>query len=122
MCNPVRTGGYLCITPNKYKLLHILTANIGNPVTRQLLLEKLRVCDSNFVDGHTLKHILIITGAVLAFSGIFRSCLPSVSIRALLLIAGILILLLTRLWAWLVRLADHVIHLRDGQIVNYHFY
>lgn len=50
----VRNGERLAITPNEYKLLRILTANAGNIVTRQLLLEKLWDCDSNFIDDHTL--------------------------------------------------------------------
>ena len=37
----VRSGEKLSITPNEYKLLRVLTANAGNLVTRQLLLEKL---------------------------------------------------------------------------------
>lgn len=44
----------LAITPNEYKLLRILTANAGNIVTRQLLLEKLWDCDQNYIDDHTL--------------------------------------------------------------------
>lgn len=50
----VRNGEKLAITPNEYKLLRILTGNAGNIVTRQLLLEKLWDCDSNFIDDHTL--------------------------------------------------------------------
>lgn len=44
----------LAITPNEYKLLRILTANAGNIVTRQILLEKLWDCDENYIDDHTL--------------------------------------------------------------------
>ena len=44
----------LAITPNEYKLLRILTANGGNLVTRQFLLEKLWDCNGNFIDDHTL--------------------------------------------------------------------
>lgn len=47
-------GVKLAITPNEYKLLKILTANAGNLVTRQTLLEKLWDCDGNFIDDHTL--------------------------------------------------------------------
>lgn len=50
----VRSGEKLSITPNEYKLLRVLTANAGNLVTRQLLLEKLWDCDENFIDDHTL--------------------------------------------------------------------
>lgn len=50
----VRNGEKLAITPNEYKLLRILTGNAGNIVTRQILLEKLWDCDSNFIDDHTL--------------------------------------------------------------------
>jgi len=50
----VRNGEKLAITPNEYKLLRLLTANAGNIVTRQLLLEKLWDCDSSFIDDHTL--------------------------------------------------------------------
>ena len=49
-----RGGERLAITPNEYKLLRILTANAGQVVTRQLLLEKLWDCDGNFIDAHTL--------------------------------------------------------------------
>lgn len=49
-----RGGEKLVITPNEYKLLRILTANAGDLVTRQLLLEKLWDCDGNYVDDHTL--------------------------------------------------------------------
>lgn len=49
-----RAGEKLSITPNEYKILKILTANAGNLVTRQLLLEKLWDCDGNFIDDHTL--------------------------------------------------------------------
>lgn len=44
----------LAITPNEYKLLQVLTANGGNIVTRQVLLEKLWDCAGNYVDDHTL--------------------------------------------------------------------
>lgn len=44
----------LTITPNEYKLLKVMTANAGNIVTRQTLLEKLWDCDGNFIDDHTL--------------------------------------------------------------------
>lgn len=44
----------LAITPNEYKLLRVLTANAGNIVTRQLLLEKLWDCEGNYIDDHTL--------------------------------------------------------------------
>ena len=37
-----------------FLLLRVLTANAGNLVTRQLLLEKLWDCDENFIDDHTL--------------------------------------------------------------------
>lgn len=50
----VRSGEKLSITPNEYKLLRVLTANAGNLVTRQLLLEKLWDCDENYIDDHTL--------------------------------------------------------------------
>lgn len=50
----VRDGEKLAITPNEYKLLRLLTANAGNIVTRQILLEKLWDCDSNYIDDHTL--------------------------------------------------------------------
>lgn len=50
----VRGGEKLSITPNEYKLLKILTANAGNIVTRQLLLEKLWDFEGNFIDDHTL--------------------------------------------------------------------
>lgn len=50
----VRGGEKLAITPNEYKLLRLLTANAGNIVTRQILLEKLWDCDSNYIDDHTL--------------------------------------------------------------------
>lgn len=50
----IRNGEKLAITPNEYKLLRILTGNAGNIVTRQILLEKLWDCDSNFIDDHTL--------------------------------------------------------------------
>lgn len=50
----VRGGEKLAITPNEYKLLRLLTANAGNIVTRQTLLEKLWDCDENYVDDHTL--------------------------------------------------------------------
>lgn len=50
----VRDGEKLAITPNEYKLLRLLTANAGNIITRQVLLEKLWDCDSNFIDDHTL--------------------------------------------------------------------
>lgn len=50
----VRDGEKLAITPNEYKLLRLLTANAGNVITRQVLLEKLWDCDSNFIDDHTL--------------------------------------------------------------------
>ena len=49
-----RGGERLVITPNEYKLLRILTANAGNLVTRQILLERLWDCDGNYVDDHTL--------------------------------------------------------------------
>ena len=50
----VRSGEKLNITPNEYKLLRLLTANAGNIVTRQTLLEKLWDCDENYIDDHTL--------------------------------------------------------------------
>lgn len=50
----IRSGEKLSITPNEYKLLRLLTANAGNLVTRQLLLEKLWDCDGNYIDDHTL--------------------------------------------------------------------
>lgn len=50
----VRGGQRLAITPNEYKLLRMLTANGGNIVTRQLLLEKLWDCGGSFIDDHTL--------------------------------------------------------------------
>lgn len=50
----VRGGEKLNITPNEYKLLRLLTANAGNIVTRQTLLEKLWDCDENYIDDHTL--------------------------------------------------------------------
>lgn len=50
----IRDDGKLPITPNEYKLLRLLTANAGNIVTRQTLLEKLWDCDENFIDDHTL--------------------------------------------------------------------
>ena len=50
----IRNGEKLTITPNEYKLLRLLTANAGNIVTRQILLEKLWDCDENFIDDHTL--------------------------------------------------------------------
>lgn len=50
----VRGGVKLTITPNEYKILKLLTANAGNIVTRQLLLEKLWDCDENYIDDHTL--------------------------------------------------------------------
>ncbi len=50
----VRSGEKLSITPNEYKLLRVLTANAGNLVTRQILLEKLWDNGGNFIDDHTL--------------------------------------------------------------------
>lgn len=50
----VRDGEKLTLTPNEYKLLRLLTANAGNIVTRQLLLEKLWDCGGNYIDDHTL--------------------------------------------------------------------
>lgn len=50
----IRNGEKLAITPNEYKLLKVLTANRGNIVTRQLLLEKLWDCEGNYIDDHTL--------------------------------------------------------------------
>ena len=50
----MRNGEKLAITPNEYKMLRVLTANAGNIVTRQILLEKLWDCDSNYIDDHTL--------------------------------------------------------------------
>lgn len=50
----VREGEKLAITPNEYKLLRLLTANAGNIVTRQILLERLWDCDGSFIDDHTL--------------------------------------------------------------------
>lgn len=50
----VRGGEKLSITPNEYKLLKALTENVGNIITRQLLLERLWDCDGNFIDDHTL--------------------------------------------------------------------
>lgn len=50
----VRNGEKLTITPNEYKLLRVLTANAGNIVTRQILLEKLWDCEGNYIDDHTL--------------------------------------------------------------------
>lgn len=50
----IRNGEKLAITPNEYKMLRLLTANAGNIVTRQILLEKLWDCDGNFIDDHTL--------------------------------------------------------------------
>ncbi|MCI8996925.1 MAG: response regulator transcription factor [Lachnospiraceae bacterium] len=50
----VRKGKRLAITPNEYKLLRLLTANVGNLVTRQLLLEKLWDCQGCYIDDHTL--------------------------------------------------------------------
>ncbi len=47
-------GEKLSITPNEYKLLRVLVANVGNVVTRRMLLEKLWDCDGNFIDDHTL--------------------------------------------------------------------
>ena len=49
-----RNKEQLHITPNEYKLLRLLTANAGNIVTRQTLLEKLWDCDENYIDDHTL--------------------------------------------------------------------
>ncbi len=49
-----RGGEQLAITPNEYKLLKVLTANGGNVVTRQLLLERLWDCEGNYIDDHTL--------------------------------------------------------------------
>ena len=42
------------LTSVEYKLLRLLTANAGNIVTRQTLLEKLWDCDENYIDDHTL--------------------------------------------------------------------
>lgn len=50
----VKNGEQLVITPNEYKILKILTANAGNVVTRQLLLEKLWDSAENYIDEHTL--------------------------------------------------------------------
>lgn len=50
----IRSGEKLAITPNEYKMLRLLTANAGNIVTRQILLEKLWDCDGNYIDDHTL--------------------------------------------------------------------
>ncbi len=50
----IRDDEKISITPNEYKLLRVLTANAGNVVTRQLLLEKLWDCDGIFIDDHTL--------------------------------------------------------------------
>lgn len=50
----VRNGEKLAITPNEYKMLRLMTANAGNIVTRQILLEKLWDCDGNYIDDHTL--------------------------------------------------------------------
>ena len=50
----IRKGEKLTITPNEYKLLKVLTANAGNVVTRQILLDRLWDCDGNFIDDHTL--------------------------------------------------------------------
>lgn len=50
----VRNGEKLAITPNEYKMLRLLTANAGNIVTRQVLLEKLWDCYGNYIDDHTL--------------------------------------------------------------------
>lgn len=50
----IRGNEKLSITPNEYKLLKVMTANAGNIVTRQTLLEKLWDCDGNFIDDHTL--------------------------------------------------------------------
>lgn len=50
----IRDNVKLAITPNEYKLLKTMTANAGNIVTRQLLLEKLWDCEGNFIDDHTL--------------------------------------------------------------------
>ncbi len=50
----ISNGEKLAITPNEYKILRLLTANAGNIVTRQILLEKLWDCDGNYIDNHTL--------------------------------------------------------------------
>ena len=49
-----RAGETLAITPNEYKLLRVLTANAGNVITRQTLLEKLWDRGGNYIDDHTL--------------------------------------------------------------------
>lgn len=41
-------------TPTEFKLLKVLTSNVGNVLTRQLLLEKLWDNEGNFVDEHAL--------------------------------------------------------------------
>ena len=45
---------FQALTAVLYKLLRLLTANAGNIVTRQTLLEKLWDCDENYIDDHTL--------------------------------------------------------------------
>ena len=44
----------LSLTPLEYRLLKVLTANYGQVLTRQLLLEKLWDIDENYVDEHAL--------------------------------------------------------------------
>ena len=47
-------GEKIAITPNEYKILKLLTANAGNVLTRQVLLDRLWDNDGNFIDEHTL--------------------------------------------------------------------
>lgn len=49
-----RGGEKLAITPNEYKLLRVLTENVGRILTRQSLLERLWDSGGNFIDDHTL--------------------------------------------------------------------
>lgn len=44
----------LAITPNEYKLLKTFTANTGQVLTRQQLLDRLWDSEGNFIDDHTL--------------------------------------------------------------------
>lgn len=50
----LKNGEKLVITPNEYKILKLLTANAGNVLTRQVLLERLWDNEGNFIDEHTL--------------------------------------------------------------------
>ncbi len=49
-----RGGCAVNLTPNEFKVLHVLMANVGRTVTRQTLLERIWDVDEAFIDDNTL--------------------------------------------------------------------